>query len=205
MQGYFKIISQDPQGDFVEMILENINQPGQQFRAKVKNTKHEIRYVPDQDCDERIANASDNIIRVQNGDIIVTDYVSIEKLIEHEVNKLKETETYTPNQIPHGIYTVKNVYKIKGSEDVIYVIERNGKAIKVRMDKNSMLELDKLSEKPRAQALYDVHRYSYEKRRKAQFENLQKQGVEINKPEEEAFIYIHTNGEFTGTTAKEAA
>ncbi|MCC7196968.1 adenylate/guanylate cyclase domain-containing protein [Candidatus Peregrinibacteria bacterium] len=200
MQGYFKIVSQDPQGDFVEMTLENINQPAQRFKAKIKNAKHEVRYVPDEDCDERIDNGSDNVIRVQNGEIILTDYVSIENLIVQEIGKLKETETYLPSQIPHGIYTVKQVFRIKDSEDVVYVIERNGKTVKVRIDKNSMLELNKLPEKPKAQALYDVHRYSYDKRRKAQYDNLRKQGVEIDKPESEAFIYIHTNGEFVGTT-----
>jgi class 3 adenylate cyclase len=203
MQGYFKIVSQDPQGDFVEMTLENINQPQQKFRAKIKNTKHEVRYVPDQDCDERIANGSDNVIRVHNGDIILTDYVSIEKLIEQDLAKLKDSETYTTSQIPHGIYTVKKVFAIKDSEDVIYVIERNGKTIKVRMDKNSTLDLSKLSEKPKAQALYEVHQYAYQKRLKAQFENLRKEGVEISQPEEETFIYIHTNGEFIGKTTNE--
>ena len=68
------------------------------------------------------------------------------------------------------------------------------------MDKNSTLDLSKLSEKPKAQALYEVHQYAYQKRLKAQFENLRKEGVEISQPEEETFIYIHTNGEFLGRT-----
>lgn len=206
MNGYFKRVSQNQKGDHFEVTLENINQPEQRFRAKIKDTTHEIRYVPDQDCDERIENDSDNILRVQNGEIVITDYVSIEKLIEEDIAELTSTKIYTPSQIPHGIYTIKKVTTYKDSDDVTYEIERDGKTIKVKTDKNSVLEIDKLSEKPRAQALYDVHRYSFEKRRKAQLaqELAEKErGGDIEIPETVNFIYIHTNGEFVGKIAND--